>query len=260
VAVAGTDDWLAWRIAGHLVGLGLTVRHLGIGSSSLHRVDTLVLVPRLVPRSANATRDVGLGPTGITLGAATQGQVDHVVLVSLVGADPKKPGHLGALGRLEAKVLACGSRVTIIRATQVYGTANDPGPFIERIHRTLSLASRLGALEIEPVFVGEVIEAVEEAVYRRLPAATFEVAGPRRVRVKTFAEQFDRHAHREPVPSSLIRLLHRSHMTHAARALGDLLEAQPVVIRRKVRLDFATNREVDALGTPRPVHDRIGVA
>ncbi len=261
VAVAGTDDWLGRRIAGHLAGTGLSVRHMGTGSSSLHHVDTLVIVPLLVPRSANAKRDVGLNTTGITLGAATLGRVDHVVLVSLVGADSNGPGHLGALGCLEARVLARGSRVTIVRATQVYGTPNDPGPLIERLHHALCLEpTRLPSLEIEPVFVGDVIATVEAAVYRRLPATTFEVAGPRHLEVNRFIELFVGHAEPGSATPAARRLMRRPFGGRGARALSDLLESQPVAIRRKAPLNLATNHKGDPLGKRGPAHDRIEVA
>ncbi len=206
MAIAGTDDWLAKRIGSRLAGSGLAVRDMGPGSASLHQVTTLVLLPRLVPRSSNPARDVGLAPCGITLAAAALGKVERIVLVSLVGADPGRPGHLGALGRLEGLVLASASKVTIIRAMQVYGTANDPGPFIELMHHALSLQpTSFAPIEIEPVFVGDVVKAVEAAVDGRLPPETFEMAGPRRIKVIEFVQNLracsprGNHVHYSPV-------------------------------------------------------------
>jgi hypothetical protein len=260
VAVAGTDDWLSRRFASRLAETGLVVRHLGTGSSSLHRVDTLVLVPRLVPQSANPARDVGLAQCGITLAAGALGGVEHVVLASLVGSDPSGPGHLGALGRLEAMVLASGLRVTIIRATQVYGAANDPGPFIERIHHALSLQpTRLESIEIEPVFVNDAVEAVEAAVYCRVPPETFELAGRRKVKVSEFVQKFDRDAHLGQTASVTRRVSKRPSKRRATRALGDLLESQPAAIRH-ARPRIATDHEQQPVGTSRPRHAPIEAA
>jgi hypothetical protein len=255
VAVAGTDDWLSRRIGRRLAGSGLAVRDVGTGSSSLHQVNTLVLVPRLVPQSANPARDVGMAQCGITLAAAALGKVEHVVLVSLVGADPVRPGHLGALGRLEALVLASGSRVTLIRATQVYGAANDPGPFIELIHHALCLQpARLAPIEIEPVFVGDVVKALEAAVDGRLPPEIFEMAGHRRIKVTEFVQRFERHAHLKETTSVTRRFFKLPSKRRGARALGDLLESQPLAIRRHPRPSVATDGEEQTLATPNPAH------
>ena len=255
VAVAGTDDWLGGRIGRRLAGSGLAVRDVGTGSSSLHQVTTLVLVPHLVPRSANPARDVGLASCGITLAAAALGKVEHVVLVSLVGADTGRPGHLGALGRLEALVLASGSRVTLIRTMQVYGAAYDPGPFIELMHQALRLQpARFEPIEIEPVFVGDVVEALKAAVDGRLPPDIFEMAGPRRVRVTEFVRHLESHVHLEAATSITRRFLKFPSTRRAANALGVLLESQPMATRRPARPRIETTHRQQPVGKANRTH------
>jgi hypothetical protein len=247
VAVAGRDDWLRRAIVSRLVSTGLAVRNFGAGSTSLDRCDTLVLTPRLVPCTGNAIHDIGLSASTLTLVGAIAGDIDQVVLVSLVGADPKQTGHLGALGVLHSKIVGHGWNPTVIRATQIYGATNDPGPLVQQMDRTLQRdGGRLRKQRIDPVRVADVLDVVEDAVCRRLAPGIVEIVGSHSLEVGEFIEEVGRQI--DYLPSSLStahrfrRWWGRHYVDHA---MSELLESQSSGLQRNVvpppKDDIGTN-------------------
>lgn len=232
VAIAGTDAWLRRAIGSRLTDVGLTIRDCGPGTSSLGRVDALILVPRLVPTALNPSRNVGLNINAMTLAAAMTAGITDVVLVSLVGADVGLPGQLGALGLVESRARACIPRLTIVRATQIYGTASDPGPLVETMRSTLRRdCTRLEELRCSPVFVADLVDVVEAALYRRLAPGSIEMAGPTALTVGEFIFEFDQRLGDRPADTS--RSSFWSRLPSARRgdqSLCELLEAQTPIL------------------------------
>jgi hypothetical protein len=171
----------------------------------------------------------------LTLVGAIAGDTDQVVLVSLVGADPKQTGHLGALGALHSKIVAHGWNPTVIRASQIYGATNDPGPLVQQMERTLQRdGGRLGRQRIDPVRLADVLDVVEDAVCRRLSSRIVDIVGSRSLEVGTFIEELGRQVDHSPSLLSTaprFRWWRRHCVDHA---LSEMLESQSSGLPRNV--------------------------
>lgn len=260
VAIAGTDDWLRTAIGSRLHNAGLTIRDCGPGTSSLGRADALILVPRLVTTALNPSRNVGLNINAMTLAAAMTAGITDVVLVSLVGADVGLRGQLGALGLVESRARACISRVTVIRATQVYGTASDPGPLVETMRSALRRdCTRLEKLQCSPVFVADLVDVVEAALYRRLASGSVEMAGPTALTAGEFIFEFDQRLWDRQADTSKSSFWSRLPLARRGdRSLCELLEAQtpmlndnPSVLRSTADRDGRMIGQILRPGSPR---------
>jgi uncharacterized protein YbjT (DUF2867 family) len=119
--------------------------------------------------------------------AAANG-VSRLVQISAIGADPNSPSRYAATkGRAEQAVLAAFPRATILRPSIVFGME-------DRFFNLFASLARLspvmpvicGGTKMQPVFVGDVADAVMAALAS--PATegkTYELGGPR---VWTFRE------------------------------------------------------------------------
>ena len=139
--------------------------------------------------------------------------VEHFVQLSAIGADPASPSQYGktkAAG--EAAVLAAFPTATILRPSIVFG------PEDQFFNRFAGLARMLpimpvvaGASRFQPVYVGDVADAVIAAATREDTAGkTYELGGPR---VLSFRELLrfilDTTGHHRPLvdmPSALVKL------------------------------------------------------
>jgi hypothetical protein len=116
LALAGNESWLRNIIAHRLAASSTPVRNIGVGSSTLFDVGTLVYVPTLVPSSRSGMRDVNLAAAAVTFAAAASSKVRRVVVVSRVGKQrDAADSYLGALALLERKALDASGNVTVIR-------------------------------------------------------------------------------------------------------------------------------------------------
>ena len=258
VAIVGSDDWLRGVIMSRLISSDLKVRNYGPGTSSLRPADTLVLVPRLVPTSFDPARSVGLAANAMTLAAALNARINNVVLVSLIGADPRMPGHLGALGRLESRARSWAPRLTVVRASQVYGSMGNPGPLVDRMRSTLRRHPvRLGDLPCRPVFIAELLDVVEAAVRKELAEGAIDVTGETALHAGEFIEEFDERAEGQNAASaSSHRWPSLPSVRRADQALCELLEAQSGIIdgdsERLPRIESAARPDLRRRTRERP--------
>jgi uncharacterized protein YbjT (DUF2867 family) len=105
-----------------------------------------------------------------------------LVHISAIGADANAPAHYArAKAEGERLVLAAQSGATVVRPSIVFGPEDD---FFNRFAALARLAPALplvggGHTRMQPVFAGDVAEAVAKAVDGDLkPGATYELGGP----------------------------------------------------------------------------------
>ena len=138
----------------------------------------------------------------------------RLVHVSAIGADPNSPAHYArAKAAGERLVLAAHSEATIMRPSIVFGPEDD---FFNRFAALARLSPVLplpggGHTRFQPVFAGDVAEAIAKAVDGETkPGTIYELGGPD---VRTFKELMEfvlatseRHRLLLPVPFAWMKL------------------------------------------------------
>lgn len=157
--------------------------------------------------------------------ACADAGVTRLVQMSAIGADTEAAGLYGRTkGQAEAAVRAVRPDAVILRPSIVFGAGDG---FLNRFAEMASFAPALpliggGQTKFQPVYVGDVAEAVARAVIRRDAAGrTFELGGPA---VMTFEE----------VLKLILRETHRQRLLlplpfFAARAIGSLAQLTAVI-------------------------------
>ncbi|HZQ29302.1 MAG TPA: hypothetical protein VFA94_16520 [Acidimicrobiales bacterium] len=193
LAVAGTDGWIRHRLSRAVAGAGITVRDMGAGSAGLRGVDTLVLLPTMVPTSPrSAVRDVGVASAGVLFAATRADSVPRIVMLSRAhSGDAPTDSYLGALATVERMAVNTGAKVTIVRVTHPFGDRSDPGPFVDALlHRRATPEANTEANGVdpvvEPVHVDTVVDVLVAAIDGRLSPGLSEVGGPDRMPLSAF--------------------------------------------------------------------------
>jgi uncharacterized protein YbjT (DUF2867 family) len=120
------------------------------------------------------------------ISAATD--VRRLVHISAIGADPNSPARYGSTkGKAEQAVLAAFPAATILRPSIVFGAEDK---FFNRFAEIARMAPFMpvisGATKMQPVFVGDVADAVMAAIATDASMGkTYELGGPR---IWTFRE------------------------------------------------------------------------
>jgi len=164
-------------------------------------------------RTGDFTRIQAEGP-GLVAQEATRGGTKQLIQMSAIGAAADSPATYGrtkAAGEQAAR--AAFPATTILRPSIVFGPEDQ---FFNRFATLAQFAPVMpviaGATRFQPVYVGDVADAVMSALGRPEAAgATYELAGPR---IMTFREiigwillQIGRHRPLVPMPAAAARLL-----------------------------------------------------
>jgi NADH dehydrogenase len=178
-------------LAGHLQPLGrvgqihavqANVRHPGSVEAAVRGADVAVnLVGILYERGRQRFDTVqSFGAEQVALAAAAHGA--RMVHVSAIGADPASTSaYARAKAEGEKAVLAAKPDATIFRPSIMFGPEDD---FFNRFGALARLLPALplvggGETRFQPVFVGDVAEAISRAVDGRTRAGTvYELGGP----------------------------------------------------------------------------------
>lgn len=123
--------------------------------------------------------------------AAKAAGVDNLVHVSAIGADPASASAYGrSKGEGEAAVLAAVPAAVILRPSVIFGPEDDFFNRFATMARFFPAIPVVGAqTKFQPVYVGDVAEAVATAIAGRAKAgAVYELGGPE---VKSFAALID---------------------------------------------------------------------
>ncbi len=119
------------------------------------------------------------GPCEALVTAAEAAGLEHIVSLSIIGSDPESSNAcLASRGRSEQILLTSSVSATVIRVPMVLGE----GDYASRsLHRkaasSIALSFRAASLE-QPIYAGDVIEAIQAAVNKNLGAGLIELAGP----------------------------------------------------------------------------------
>ncbi len=219
VRIAGRDPARArflqtQGMVGQIVPLAASLDDDGAVARAVAGANLVVnLVGILAERKAGDFTRVQAEGAGRLARLAAAGGVERLVHVSAIGADPASPSRYGkSKAEGEAAVRAAFPGATILRPSIVFG------PEDQFFNRFASLARFLpimpvvaGATRFQPVYVGDVADAVIAAATREdAVGKTYELAGPR---VLTFRELLrfilDTTGHRRPLvdlPQGLVKL------------------------------------------------------
>jgi uncharacterized protein YbjT (DUF2867 family) len=182
---------------------------------------------------------------GLVARLAAAAGVERLVHVSAIGADPASASAYGrSKGEGEATVRAAYPPATILRPSIVFG------PEDQIFNRFAGMARQLpfmpvvaGATQFQPVYVGDVAEAVVAAAKREdAPGRTYELGGPRILSFRELLRYILQvTGHRRPLvdlPAGLVRLQAR---------LAEFLPNPPLTRDQLIMLQ---HDNVCAAGTP----------
>ncbi|MGI4955642.1 MAG: complex I NDUFA9 subunit family protein [Janthinobacterium lividum] len=186
----------------------------------------------------------GDGPARITAAAAAAG-VKHMVQISAIGADAASPSaYAKSKAQGEAAVRAAMPGATILRPSIVFGAEDK---FFNRFGAMAMMLPIMpvihGATRFQPVYVGDVADAIVAAITRPDAAGrTYELGGPRtysfRELLAYILHETRRHRFLWDVPLGLARLQAR---------LGELVPGKPFT---RDQLIMLAKDNVATPGTP----------
>jgi len=174
VAVCGPDTWLRPLLITRLAAAGARVRDFGLGTCSMRDIDTVVQLPVLLPKSADAAKDIGAGAARMTFAAAANAKVSRLVVLSRVGPEGQSP-YIDALRALERSAVTVSRHVTIVRATHPVGDPINPGPIVEALMRRHGGVKLTADPTVQPVHVEDLLDVLEAATDGRIGAGFVEV-------------------------------------------------------------------------------------
>lgn len=219
VVVTGASGQVGTALQERLAALPNEVRPLGRRddvAAAVRDADAVVhLAGTLRPRRPDTYADSNLATAERVAAALPGSSVRRVVDLSYLDADPASDNpYLRLKGEAEQRLLAAGVPTVVLRAAHVYGDPDRPGPtagaMLARGGRPVSV---LGSGRQRWAWVAnrDVVEALTHAALDpSTPTGTFELTGPRALRV----DEFVRHVNGPDVrirhlPDPLARLLAR---------------------------------------------------
>lgn len=146
---------------------------------------------------------------------AAKAGVDRLIHISAIGADPKaKSSYASSKGEGEAAVRRAFPRATILRPSVVFGHGDGFFNLFAALMRMSRIAFPLfggGQTKFQPVFVGDVADAVANALAdARTQGRTYELGGPAVYSLKEIMELVAKTTERKrmwvPIPFFLLEL------------------------------------------------------
>lgn len=199
---------------GQIVPLSASVTDPGAVAQAVAGADLVVnLVGILHERKPGDFQRLQAEGAGTVARLAAEAGVERLVQISAIGADPASPSAYGrtkAAG--EAAVRAAFPGAVILRPSIVFGPEDQ---FFNRFAGMARLLPFMpvvaGATRFQPVYVGDVADAVVAAATREdAPGQTYELGGPRAISFRDLLRFIlDTTGHRRPMidmPDGLVRL------------------------------------------------------
>lgn len=173
---------------GQIVPLAASVADAGAVDRAVAGADLVVnLVGILHERRAGDFRRLQAEGAGTVARLAAEAGAERLVHVSAIGADPASPSAYGrSKGEGEAAVRAAFPQAVILRPSILFGPEDQFFNRFAGMARLLPVMPVVaGETRLQPVYVGDVAEAVLAAAMREdAPGRTYELGGPRVMRFR----------------------------------------------------------------------------
>ncbi len=139
------------------------------------------LIGRISPSGRNTLKAVHVDGAGTVAAAAQAAGVKSLVHVSALGADAESPSaYLRSKAAGEAAVRDAFAKAVILRPSLVFGPEDQFFIPLRPIDRLQPRAARDRPCPFQPVYVGDVAEAIVKGIDTpELAARTFSLGGPR---------------------------------------------------------------------------------
>jgi uncharacterized protein YbjT (DUF2867 family) len=211
------------ELAGHLQPLGkvgqihavqANLRYPASVEAAMRDSHVAVNLVGILAESGAQTFDAVAGTGAGTVAKAAGAVGARMVHVSAIGADAASPSHYArAKAAGEEAVLSAAPAATILRPSVVFGPEDQ---FTNRFAALARLSPALpliggGLTRLQPVYVGDVANAVADAVDGKTRAgATYELGGPEVLTMREIMEiilaTVERHRVLVPLPFGLAKL------------------------------------------------------
>ncbi len=186
IAIVGAGGHVGRHAAAVSEAEGLTVHGVGRGddlAAAVTDVDAVIhLAGTLQAIHGNTYAEANVETVRRTIAAARAAGVRRIVFLSYVGADPAaRNAYLRTKGEAEELLRDSGLEVVLLRSAFVFGDRDDPGPSIAAFVQTDGkpvLVVGSGRQRYQPVYVGDVAQALVAAASGDVPAGTYSLAGP----------------------------------------------------------------------------------
>lgn len=194
VAITGASGQVGTLLRERLTGTPTRVMPLNRGEDwrgEIGGADVVVhLAGTLQPKGRDTYESANVATARTVAEAVAAGDCSRIVFLSYVGASAGSPNeYLRAKAAAEDLLLGAGVPTTIFRCLHVYGPPEHPGPtaeaFIAKRGRVAVPGS--GRQRIQPLYVGDVVSAVERAAGdAAAPVGTFDLGGPEEMTIDDF--------------------------------------------------------------------------
>ena len=211
------------ELAGHLQPVGrvgqihavqANLRHPASVTAAMRDSEVAINLVGILTESGRQTFDAVQGTGAETIAKAAAAVSARMVHVSAIGADAESAsGYARAKAAGEQAVLAAIPGAAILRPSVVFGPEDD---FTNRFAGLAKVSPFLpliggGTTRLQPVYVGDVAQAVADAVDGKTkPGATYELGGPEVLTMREIMEFILKVTERKrlllPLPFGLARL------------------------------------------------------
>ncbi|WP_435176210.1 complex I NDUFA9 subunit family protein [Halorussus sp. AFM4] len=175
-------------------------------------INLVALSPLFKPPRGKTHASVHLGGTENVVAAAEDHGVRKLVQMSALDADPDAPTeYLRAKGRAEQVVRDSGLAFTIFRPSVIFGDGGEFVPFTKKLSTPyLTPLPGGGRNRFQPIWVGDIVPMLADAVEPDHDGETYEIGGPEVLTMADVARLAYRAEGRPvnvvPIPMALVKL------------------------------------------------------
>lgn len=195
IAITGASGQVGTLLGERLRESGAQVVPLNRGEdwrAGIAAADAVVhLAGTLQPKRPDTYDSANVETARTVAEAAAAGSASRIVFLSYVGASPTSSNeYLRAKAAAEELLVGSGVPTTIFRCLHIYGPPQHPGPTAEAFRAKAGRAVSVpgsGRQRIQPLYVGDVVSAVEHAATAaEPPSGCFDLAGPEEMAMDEF--------------------------------------------------------------------------
>ena len=175
-------------------------------------INLVALSPLFKPPRGKTHSEVHLGGTENVVAAAEDHGVRKIVQMSALDADPDAPTeYLRAKGRAERVVRDSGLAFTIFRPSVIFGDGGEFVSFTKQLSTPyLTPLPGGGVTRFQPIWVGDIVPMLADAVEADHDGETYEIGGPEVLTMADVAKLAYRAEGKSatviPIPMPLVRL------------------------------------------------------